>query len=105
LTTSRDTLGRSLEFARSLGKQTVVAKDTPGFLVHLLLVPYLLDAARALERGVGTVVDLDHAMRLGCGYPMGPFTLLDFVGIDTTVRIAQILIDEDQERRYAARPL
>jgi 3-hydroxybutyryl-CoA dehydrogenase len=105
LTTSRETLDRSLEFARSLGKQTVVAKDTPGFLVNLLLIPYLLDAARALERGVGTIADLDLAMRLGCGYPMGPFTLLDFVGIDTTVRIAEIMFDEYRESRYAAPPL
>jgi 3-hydroxybutyryl-CoA dehydrogenase len=105
LTTSRETLDRSLQFARSLGKQTVVAKDTPGFLVNLLLIPYLLDAARALERGVGTVADLDLAMRLGCGYPMGPFTLLDFVGIDTTVRIAEIMFDEYHESRYAAPPL
>ena len=105
LTTSRDTLERSLGFARSLGKEAVVAKDTPGFLVNLLLVPYLLDSVRALERGVGTVTDLDLAMRLGCGHPMGPFTLLDFVGIDTTVRIAEIMFDEYRETRYAAPPL
>jgi 3-hydroxybutyryl-CoA dehydrogenase len=105
LTTSRDTFERSLAFAQSLGKQTVVSKDTAGFLVNLLLVPYLLDAVRALERGVGTVTDLDTAMRLGCGHPMGPFTLLDFVGIDTTVRIAEIMFDEYRESRYAAPPL
>jgi 3-hydroxybutyryl-CoA dehydrogenase len=105
LTTSRETLERSLAFARSLGKEAVVAKDSPGFLVNLLLVPYLLDAVRALERGVGTVTDLDLAMRLGCGHPMGPFTLLDFVGIDTTVRIAEIMFDEYRETRYAAPPL
>jgi 3-hydroxybutyryl-CoA dehydrogenase len=105
LPTSQETLERSLAFARSLGKETVVAKDTPGFLVNLLLVPYLLDAVRSLERGVGTVSDLDLAMRLGCGHPMGPFTLLDFVGIDTTVRIAEIMFDEYRETRYAAPPL
>ncbi|HTC22819.1 MAG TPA: 3-hydroxyacyl-CoA dehydrogenase family protein, partial [Gemmatimonadales bacterium] len=92
----------SLAFARSLGKETVVAKDTPGFLVNLLLVPYLLDAVRALERGVGTIPDIDTAMRLGCGYPMGPFTLLDVVGIDTTLRIADIMAAAYQDPRYAA---
>ena len=105
LMTSRETMDRSLAFARSLGKEAVIARDTPGFLVNLLLIPYLLDAVRALERGVGTVTDVDLAMRLGCGYPMGPFTLLDFVGIDTTVRIAEIMFDEYRESRYAAPPL
>jgi len=100
--TSADTLQRALGFARSLGKQAVVARDTPGFLVNLLLVPYLLDAVRALERGVGTVTDLDTAMRLGAGHPMGPFTLLDVVGIDTVVRIADIMFGEYREARYAA---
>jgi len=101
-TTSRETFERSLAFARSLGKETVVAKDTPGFIVNLLLVPYLLDAVRALEGDVGTVTDIDTAMRLGCGYPMGPFTLLDVVGIDTTVRIADIMFNEYHDARYAA---
>jgi 3-hydroxybutyryl-CoA dehydrogenase len=105
VSTSSDTFERSLAFARSLGKETVVSKDTAGFLVNLLLVPYLLDAVRALERGVGTVTDIDTAMRLGCGHPMGPLTLLDFVGIDTTVRIAEIMFDEYREARYAAPPL
>lgn len=100
--TSQDTFERSLAFARSLGKETVVAKDTPGFLVNLLLVPYLLDAVRALERDVGSVADIDTAMRLGCGHPMGPFTLLDVVGIDTTLRIADIMFGEYQDARYAA---
>jgi len=99
---SRETFERSLAFARSLGKETVVAKDAPGFIVNLLLVPYLLDAVRALENGVGTVVDIDTAMRLGCGYPMGPFTLLDVVGIDTVVRISEIMHAEYQDPRYAA---
>jgi len=99
---SRETFERSLAFARSLGKETVVAKDAPGFIVNLLLVPYLLDAVRALENGVGTVVDIDTAMRLGCGYPMGPFTLLDVVGIDTVVRISEIMHAEYQDPRYWA---
>jgi 3-hydroxybutyryl-CoA dehydrogenase len=103
--TSEDSFERALAFARSLGKETVVAKDTPGFLVNLLLVPYLLDAVRAVERGVGTVADLDTAMRLGAGHPMGPFTLLDFVGIDTVVRIADIMLAASGEERYAAPPL
>jgi 3-hydroxybutyryl-CoA dehydrogenase len=94
-----------MAFARSLGKEAVAAKDNSGFLVNLLLVPYLLDAVRALERGVGTVADLDTAMRLGAGHPMGPFTLLDFVGIDTVVRIAEIMFDEYREPRYAPPPL
>ena len=100
--TSPETFERSLAFARSLGKETVVARDTPGFLVNLLLVPYLLDAVRALERGVGSVADIDTAMRLGCGHPMGPFTLLDVVGLDTTLRIADIMFGEYQDARYAA---
>ncbi|HLQ22474.1 MAG TPA: 3-hydroxyacyl-CoA dehydrogenase family protein [Gemmatimonadales bacterium] len=99
---SRETFERSLAFARSLGKETVVAKDAPGFIVNLLLVPYLLDAVRALENGVGTVVDIDTAMRLGCGYPMGPFTLLDVVGIDTVVRISEIMLAEYHDPRYSA---
>jgi len=102
---SRETFDRSLAFAKSLGKETVVAKDAPGFIVNLLLVPYLLDAVRALEHGVATVTDIDSAMRLGCGYPMGPFTLLDVVGIDTTVRISEIMFSEYQDPRYAAPPL
>ena len=102
---SRETFDRSLAFARSLGKETVVAKDAPGFIVNLLLVPYLLDAVRALEHGVATVTDIDTAMRLGCGYPMGPFTLLDVVGIDTVVRISEIMFSEYHDPRYAAPPL
>jgi 3-hydroxybutyryl-CoA dehydrogenase len=99
---SRETFERCLAFARSLGKETVVAKDTPGFIVNLLLVPYLFDAVRALEHEVATVVDIDTAMRLGCGYPMGPFTLLDVVGIDTTVRISEIMFAEYRDPRYQA---
>jgi 3-hydroxybutyryl-CoA dehydrogenase len=100
--TSQETFERSLRFARSLGKETVVARDTPGFIVNLLLVPYLLDAVRALEGGVGSITDIDTAMRLGCGHPMGPFTLLDVVGNDTTLRIANIMVGEYKDARYEA---
>jgi 3-hydroxybutyryl-CoA dehydrogenase len=101
VTTSPDTFERALNFGRSLGKEAVAAKDNSGFIVNLLLVPYLLDAIRSLERGVGNTVDIDNAMKLGCGYPMGPFTLLDFVGNDTTYKIAEIMFDEYRETRYA----
>ncbi len=105
LGTSADTFDRTMAFARSLGKEPVASRDTSGFLVNRLLVPYLLDAVRALESGTGTVADLDTAMRLGCGHPMGPFTLLDFVGLDTTLRIAEIMFDEYREARFAPPPL
>jgi 3-hydroxybutyryl-CoA dehydrogenase len=101
VTTSPDTFEQALNFGRSLGKEAVAAKDNSGFIVNLLLVPYLLDAIRALERGVGNTLDIDNAMKLGCGYPMGPFTLLDFVGNDTTYKIAEIMFDEYRETRYA----
>ncbi len=93
------------EFCRSLGKQPVQCRDNSGFIVNRLLVPYLLDAVRALEEGVGTVEDVDQAMQLGCGYPMGPFTLLDFVGLDTTLFIADIMFEEYREKRFAPPPL
>jgi len=102
LTTSDATLAAGLEFARSLGKTPIVAKDTPGFVVNLLLVPYLLNAVSALEMGIATKEDIDQGMVLGCGHPMGPLTLLDFVGIDTTYYIANILFDEFKDSRYAA---
>ncbi|HEU4648987.1 MAG TPA: 3-hydroxybutyryl-CoA dehydrogenase [Gemmatimonadales bacterium] len=105
ITTSAETFDQAMAFARSLGKEAVAAKDNSGFLVNLLLVPYLLDAVRALERGVGTVADLDTAMQLGAGHPMGPFRLLDYVGIDTIVRVAEIMFDEYREPRYAPPPL
>jgi len=105
VTTSEDAFRRAFAFAKSLGKEPVAAKDTSGFLVNLLLVPYLLDAIRAVERGVGSVPDVDKAMQLGCGYPMGPLTLLDFVGLDTTYRIAEIMFAEYREQRYAPPPL
>src|SRR4029077_20344040 len=105
VTTSAETFERSFAFAKSLGKEPVAAKDNSGFIVNLLLVPYLLDAIRAVERGVGSVPDIDKAMQLGCGYPMGPLTLLDFVGLDTTYKIAEIMFTEYREQRYAPPPL
>jgi 3-hydroxybutyryl-CoA dehydrogenase len=105
VTTSDETFKRAYAFAGSLGKEPVAAKDNSGFIVNLLLVPYLLDAIRAVERGVGSVPDIDKAMQLGCGYPMGPLTLLDFVGLDTTYNIAEIMFKEYREQRYAPQPL
>ena len=105
VTTSEETFRRAFAFATSLRKEAVAAKDTSGFIVNLLLVPYLLDAIRAVERGVGSVPDIDKAMQLGCGYPMGPLTLLDFVGLDTTYKIAEIMFAEYREQRYAPPPL
>ncbi len=95
----------AVAFAGSLGKTPVRATDRTGFIVNRLLVPYLLDAIRALEEGVGSVVDIDEGMRLGCGHPMGPLTLLDFVGLDTTCYIADIMFDEFREKRFAPPPL
>ncbi len=105
ITTSEQTFKRAFAFAVSLGKEPVAAKDNSGFIVNLLLVPYLLDAIRAVERGVGSVPDIDKAMQLGCGYPMGPLTLLDLVGLDTTHHIAEIMFKEYREARYAPPPL
>ncbi len=105
VTTSRETFDTAVEFARRMGKEPVVSRDRSGFIVNLLLVPYLLDAIRALERGVGSIADIDRGMQLGCGHPMGPFTLLDFVGLDTTARIAEIMFEEYREPRYAPPPL
>ena len=92
-------------FGVKLGKTAVRANDSTGFIVNRLLVPYLLDAIRALEEGVGSIEDIDNSMKLGCGHPMGPLTLLDFVGLDTTYYISQIMFDEFKERRFAAPPL
>jgi len=92
-------------FGAKLGKTPVRASDSTGFIVNRLLVPYLLDAIRALEEGVGSIEDIDNSMKLGCGYPMGPLTLLDFVGLDTTYYIANIMFDEFRERRFAPPPL
>jgi 3-hydroxybutyryl-CoA dehydrogenase len=105
LTTSDETYQRLFAFAGSLGKEPITAPDRPGFIVNRLLVPYLLDAIRAYENGLGTLEDIDKGMKLGCGYPMGPFTLLDFVGLDTTYYIANIMFDEFREPAYAPPPL
>jgi len=103
--TNEESFSRAFEFAKSLGKEPVAAHDNSGFIVNRLLVPYLLDAIRAFEEGVGSVEDIDKGMMLGCGHPMGPFTLLDFVGLDTTYFIARIMYEEYQEKRFAAPPL
>ena len=103
--TSDEAFRRAFAFATSLGKQAVAAKDNSGFIVNLLLVPYLLDAIRAVEGGVASIPDIDKAMVLGCGYPMGPLTLLDFVGLDTTYKIAEIMFAEYKQQHYAPPPL
>jgi 3-hydroxybutyryl-CoA dehydrogenase len=105
LLTSDETVTSAFEFCRKLGKEPVACRDNSGFIVNRLLVPYLLDAIRGLEEGIGSVEDIDKAMRLGTGYPMGPFTLLDFVGLDTTFYIANIMFDEYREKRFAPPPL
>ena len=105
LTTSDETYQTVFAFAGSLGKEPITAPDRPGFIVNRLLVPYLLDAIRAYENGLGTIEDIDKGMKLGCGYPMGPFTLLDFVGLDTTYYIANIMFEEFREPAYAPPPL
>jgi len=103
--TDADVYEQAVQFAGKLGKVPVRASDKTGFIVNRLLVPYLLDAIRALEEGVGSTVDIDNAMKLGCGYPMGPFTLGDFVGLDTTYYIAEIMFNEFREKRFAPPPL
>ena len=105
LTTSDETYRTVFAFAQSLGKDPITAPDKPGFIVNRLLVPYLLDAIRSYEHGLGTVEDIDKGMKLGTGYPMGPFTLLDFVGLDTTYYIANIMFEEYREPAYAPPPL
>lgn len=105
IATGEESYRRALEFARSLGKEPIEAKDTSGFIVNRLLVPYMLDAIRALETGLGYIEDIDKGMVLGTGYPMGPFTLSDFVGNDTLFRIAEIMFDEFRETRFAPPPL
>jgi len=105
LTTSDETYRDVFAFAQSLGKEPITAPDRPGFIVNRLLVPYLLDAIRSYEHGLGTVEDIDKGMKLGTGYPMGPFTLLDFVGLDTTYYIANIMFEEYREPAYAPPPL
>ena len=103
--TDEDVYEQAVEFGKKLGKVPVRAGDKTGFIVNRLLVPYMLDAIRALEEGVGSIVDIDNAMKLGCGYPMGPFTLGDFVGLDTTYYIAEIMFNEFREKRFASPPL
>ncbi|HEX5577167.1 MAG TPA: 3-hydroxybutyryl-CoA dehydrogenase [Gemmatimonadaceae bacterium] len=105
ITTSDETADTTFEFAKKLGKEPIRAKDSSGFVVNLLLVPYMLDAINALEANVASIEDIDKAMQLGAGHPMGPFTLLDFVGLDTTYKIAEIMFDEYREKRYAPPPL
>ncbi len=105
LMTSDETMQRALDFVSGLGKEGVSCRDNSGFIVNRLLVPYLLDAIRALDEGVGSIEDIDKAMQLGCGYPMGPLTLLDFVGLDTTYYIANIMFEEYREKRFAPPPL
>ena len=105
LTTSDETYQAVFAFAESLGKEPITAPDKPGFIVNRLLVPYLLDAIRSYEHGLGTIEDIDKGMKLGTGYPMGPFTLLDFVGLDTTYYIANIMFEEYREPTYAPPPL
>jgi 3-hydroxybutyryl-CoA dehydrogenase len=105
IATAPDVYETAYEFGRKLGKVPVRTSDKTGFIVNRLLVPYLLDAIRAYEEGVGSIPDIDNAMKLGCGYPMGPFTLLDFVGLDTTYYITHVMFDEFKERRFASPPL
>ena len=105
IATAPDVMDQAMKFASSLGKVPIRTSDRSGFIVNRLLVPYLLDAIRALEEGVGSIEDIDKGMKLGCGYPMGPFTLLDFVGLDTTYYIANIMFDEFKEKRFAPPPL
>ena len=100
--TTDETFNTAFEFAKSLGKEAVSCRDNSGFIVNRLLVPYILDAIRAYEEGVGSVEDIDKAMMLGCGYPMGPFTLLDFVGLDTTYFITHVMFEEYREKRFAS---
>lgn len=105
LMTARGVTDAVMTLARQMGKTPVLAPDRPGFIVNRLLVPYLIDAVRALEEGVATKEDIDAGMKLGCGYPMGPFELLDFVGLDTTYLIANIMFEEFREKRFAPPPL
>jgi 3-hydroxybutyryl-CoA dehydrogenase len=105
IVTSDETVEVVRNVAAALGKQVVLAKDTPGFIVNLLLIPYLLDAVRAYEHGMATRDDIDTAMKLGCGLPMGPLTLADFIGLDTVLYIADVLLNELHQEKYAAPPL
>ena len=105
IATDQQVFDTAFQFAKSLGKEPIVCKDNSGFVVNLLLVPYMMDAIRALEAGVATIEDIDKGMQLGTGYPMGPFVLGDFVGLDTLDKIGGIMFDEYKEKRYASPPL
>jgi len=105
IATAPEVYDAAYEFGKKMGKVPVRTSDKTGFIVNRLLVPYMLDAIRAYEEGVGSIEDIDNAMKLGCGYPMGPFTLLDFVGLDTTYYITHVMYDEFKERRFASPPL
>ena len=105
LTTSDETYHTAVQFAASIGKEAVTAPDRPGFIVNRLLVPYLLDAVRAHENGLGSIEDIDKGMTLGCGHPIGPFALLDFIGLDTAYSVASIMFEEFREPAYAPPPL
>ncbi len=105
IATASDVFDTAYEFGKKLGKVPVRTSDKTGFIVNRLLVPYLLDAVRAYEEGVASIEDIDNAVKLGMGHPMGPFTLLDFVGLDTTYYITHVMFDEFKERRFASPPL
>ena len=105
ITTSEETEQRALDFVKALGKEPIRSKDSSGFVVNLLLIPYMLDAINAVEANVASVEDIDKGMQLGAGHPMGPFTLLDFVGLDTVYRISEIMFEEYRDHRYAPPPL
>jgi 3-hydroxybutyryl-CoA dehydrogenase len=105
IATSQATIDMLYAFAKKLGKVPILAQDTPGFIVNRLLVPYLLYAIRVYEQGLASKEDIDQGMRLGCGYPMGPLTLLDYVGLDTTYYIAEIMFDEFKDPMFASPPL
>src|SRR6266513_3451632 len=103
--TDEHTMRAATDWVRAVGKTPVQTKDSTAFIVNRLLVPYLLDAIRAYEGGLATLEDIDQAMKLGCGYPMGPFTLLDLVGLDTAMYVAEVMFEEFREPRYAPPPL
>jgi 3-hydroxybutyryl-CoA dehydrogenase len=105
IATTQDVIDSLFAFGTKLGKEPILAQDTPGFVVNRLLIPYLLYAIRCLEGGLASKEDIDKGMKLGCGYPMGPFELLDFVGLDTTYYIAEIMFDEFKDPAMAAPPL
>ncbi len=105
VTTAPEVVAQAVDFVRRLGKQPVAARDSAGFIVNRLLIPYLLDAVRAREAGLASTADIDAGMKLGCGHPMGPLMLLDFVGLDTTSRVAEIMFEEFREPRFAPPPL